>query len=425
MLAQEFGVNPPSIRRWASEFSIRKNSLMGVEVDDPTNTPFTRRCKNKLCIERFVPVNTQHQFHEPACAKSTELWTREEIVAEEASLAVGTNQSEMALRFAGQKNKLLRENATLRSLREVIHLAVLESGRNQGGRYDPVPVPDSTGTGSTRELIVLLSDWQLGKWEGGIGVEVMMVSRIPRIKEAVLSILRVQQESGHKVDTIRLVWGGDMIEGCYIYGGQNVSGLDRTGNTHRLIRQLQLCAKLQAEMAIDMAAAVPNVIVEGVPGNHGRPNGKSDFADPEDNFDVLTLDWAMDKAANQPNITWNHTDNWWTRFDVLGHPVVAIHGDQWRGALEKVETILPRWVTSGEFGVTPELFITCHRHNPAQKEVQGVHVIQNGTIDGGSEYYQKNTGIWSRPEQTIVVASEARVAESIWPIDFEEEVANE
>lgn len=379
----------------------------------------TRRCRNKDCIERFIPVNPQHWYHEPACAQSERLWSVEEILAEEGALTPGSNPLEIAKAAFGQKNSAVRENMRLRTLREYL---TFDSRMfyDEHPEYRLVkiqPPPKDRGKRGEREIIIQLSDWQIGKWESGFGVEATK-ARIEALKHHVASIVQRQRDAGYAINTIRPCFGGDMIEGCFIYRGQNVTGLDRTGNTHRLTRQVQEAARLQADFAAFCATLAPSVVVEVVGGNHGRPNGPNDYADPEDNFDVMAAWWAADIAANSKHIQWNIHEDWWGGFESMGHYVVMFHGDQWSGAFERIQQLLPQWVAANTFGRKPAIVLTHHRHERREHEIAGIQVIQNGTIDGGSKWFLKAYGKASRPAQNVIVMSEKYEAEAVWPVRF-------
>jgi len=383
--------------------------------------PTTRRCRNRDCIERFVPVNASHWYHEPACGQSERLWSVEEILAEEGALLPSGSHLEMAKAAFGQKNQALRENTRLRSLRDYLTFE-LRSFYDEHPEYRLPRINPPTATvtrqkGREVEVIIQCSDWQVGKWEQGFGVEATK-RRIEHLKESVASIVKRQQDAGYKVARIVVSFGGDMCEGCYIYGGQNVSGLDRTSNTHRLTVQIRVVAHLMAEFAAYCATLVQNVAVEVVGGNHGRPNGKNDYADPEDNFDVMAAWWASDLTRNTPRIKWNVHEDWWGGFETMGHYIVSFHGDQWRGPFDRLDNLLPNWITNGVFGGKPKIVLTHHRHNLDAKEIAGVKVYQNGTIDGGSKYYLKSYGKAATPAQRILVVSEKRAPESSWDVDF-------
>lgn len=219
-------------------------------------------------------------------------------------------------------------------------------------------------------------------------------------------------------NTHSFIADGVITHNCWIYAGQNVTGLDRTANSHRITKQIPLTARLISSVVRDIASYTPEVIVESVPGNHGRPNGKNDFADPEDNFDTMIAYWAADKVANQTNIKWNIHEDWWGKFNTFGHDVVMFHGDQWRGPVWALQNLLPQWITSNTFKSNPKLVLTGHRHDFATFKVNGITVCQNGTIDGGSNWYLKLYGKSSPPCQTILVTSEKRGLEAIYPVYF-------
>jgi hypothetical protein len=384
-------------------------------------TPTTRRCRSKLCIERFVPTNKTNWYHEPACSLVPDdmKWTVEDILNEEGSLLPGGNHLEMAKAAFGQKNTALRENSRLRSLREYLTFEIQSfHDEHPEYRYPQVPkVVTPKSTKKPREIIIQTSDWQIGKWEAGFGWK-ETEKRIDALKVAIAEIIQRQREAGFPVRTARISEGGDGLEGCYIYRGQNVTGLDKSSNTHRLTVQARTLAQKRAELAIWVASLVDEVEVETVGGNHGRPNGPNDYADPEDNFDVMAAWWAEDICRNNPRIKWHTSENWWHSYESMGHKIVSMHGDQWNGPLERLETLLPQWIASGVFGSKPEMVLTHHRHSRRELEIAGIPVIQNGTIDGGSGWYLRAFGKASRPAQNIIVVSERHLYESIFPVWF-------
>lgn len=383
-------------------------------------TATTRRCRNKDCIERFVPVNAQNWYHEQACRDAPNQWSVEEILREEGGVAPGASGVEMAKAAYAQKNTAVRRIAKLMSLRDYLGGSV-ETFYDENPQYlltaVPVPPTEETEKGE-REIIVQLSDWQVGKWEMGFGVEGTL-ERIRDIERAVAAMVRRVRDAGYAVNNIHIVFGGDMIEGCFIYRSQNVTGLDRTSNTHFLTKQIQTVAHEQARFVQYLSQLSANVIVHVVGGNHGRVNGPNDFADPDDNFDVMAARWSEDLTRNLTNVTWDISDTWWIGFESMGYFIVAMHGDQWTGGMEKLRGILPKWVTSGVFGRRPDMVLVHHRHTGAMDEMSKVLVFQNGTIDGGSEWYLKAYGESSTPQQNVLVMSPEYMPEALWPIRFE------
>jgi hypothetical protein len=391
-----------------------------VTDDTAPAAPSTRRCRNRHCIERFVPVNLQHWYHEPACSNSDDLWSEADILREEGNLEPGVSGAALAKVAFAQKNVVLRKNANLTTLRDYLTYEVRSFyDENPEFRYPEVPViAAADGPKGEREIIVQLSDWQVGKWENGIGVEATM-ERVRDAERAVLAIIERTRAAGHPVNRVHISFGGDMIEGCFIYKGQNVSGLDRTNNTHRLVTQIRIVAHRMAEFVSVVAGEVAEVQVQVVGGNHGRVNGPNEFADPEDNFDVMAAWWAQDLTLNRANVNWNISEDWWHGFYSLGQYVVSFHGDQWRGKLDQLEKLLPAWVVDGTFAEKPKLVLTHHRHEGSERNISGIRVVQNGTIDGGSNWYKLKYGGSSTPQQNVIVMSPEYTPEALWPINFE------
>jgi hypothetical protein len=386
----------------------------------PAELPFTRRCRNRDCIERFVPVNDGHWYHEPACRQSPRLWSTDDILREEGGLTPDTSPEELAKRAFGQKNTAVRGLAQARSLRQYLAFITREWYAQHPDQLLPaVPVPDHVPDSSPRAIILDLSDWQIGKLENGIGIDVMAQERVPRILQATRGFMRRLRDGGHTINALHVQLGGDMLEGCFIYRGQNVTGLDHTSNTHRLTVQIPTAATLIAELVLHLAADVPAITVHSIPGNHGRANGPNQYADLQDNFDTLIAEQAEIQTQNQPNIVWDIENDWWQGWQVMGHDVVAFHGDRWRGRFENLDTLLPGWVTGDVFGARPDLVLTHHRHTHAWREINGIDVVQNGTIDGGSEWYLQAYGKMSDPSQAIIVVSEDRAVETVSRIDFD------
>ena len=440
-IARLYDISPNTVRGWASKAGVARFSIMpedgssgitpprqamsGADTADDNlgaPAPSTRRCRNKDCIERFVPVNDQHWYCSPPCRSSTNLWEVADILREEAAVSPDTSPMEMAKRFAGQKNRAVRRVTQLTSMREFMRFEIGELARSapESLLKPKPPAPPAKKGGSPREIILICSDWQIGKLQNGIGVDAMQNQRLPKILDATTAVIKHFNNSGHPVTKLHIVFAGDIIEGCYIYGGQNVTGLDKASQTHMLIGQISKAATMQADLAMNLAAHVPEVVAHSVPGNHGRPNGKNDFADPEDNFDTLCAMWAKDKSSLQKNLTWDISQEWFNWFVSEGHIVASIHGDQWRGPVEQLQRLLPQWVLADVFriGQAPQVFITGHRHDFTMFRVNGITVVQNGTIDGGSDWYLKSYGKASPPTQVILVMSEKHGVEATYPICF-------
>ena len=363
-----------------------------------------RLCKNSTCNERFLPKSINHYYHDEACRKATKVTRQDvEILADE--LGVDTLDHTLLLSQAfSQKNEALREVEKLKSLRQYLKYEIQNIPTKKIKRNLP------TVHAGSKVLLLQVGDWQVGKLENGIGV-VETANRIAKLAASSRSIAKV-----HDVDYIVVQFLGDMIEGCYIYRGQNVTGLDRQGNTHRITVQIKTTAQEQAWF-VEQLSDPWDVLAMSVPGNHGRPNGINDYADQEDNFDTLAAWWAEDITKHNDKAFWDIQENWKHEYNILGKNILAMHGDQWTGPLDKINTLLPQWIATG-YIKQPDIVLLGHRHQFEVRTIGSITVVQNGTIDGGSTWYTKAYGRASKPQQTSLIISQSHGLEAIYPIYF-------
>jgi len=381
----------------------------------------TRRCRNKQCINRFIPSSINHFFCSTVCGRSSDIWSPDEILAEEASLTPEANHLELARRAFGQKAAALRKVSHLSSHRDFLSYEMERLIKENPQVTIPVPTRyEGSPSGEPREVTVVCSDWQIGKLENGIGVKEVSDVRIPRLLDATHSIIAHYRRSGYSIERVNVSFVGDMVEGCKIYGGQSSYGLDTSVSAHRIIEQIYITAGLMAQVIADIAGDVEHVNVFSVPGNHGRTNGLHDFSDPRDNFDTLAARWARDKlVANAGTVEFNIGDEWFLDTVVASNTFVLSHGDAWNGSLSpSIDKLLPQWIVSDVFPRDTKALILGHRHSFASMEVNGVHVIQNGSLDGGSNWFTKRTGKSSKPCQVIFVSSAERPIEAVFPVYF-------
>lgn len=391
--------------------------------------PRTRRCRNKECINRFVPVSVNNWFCSDCRGRNhTEmsLFSLEEILGEEASLEPNTHPLTMARVMAGQKNATVRRLDGIANLHDYVAIVVSDYLESQPYLLlDRVELIDNTGPGSRgeMELILSLGDWQLGKIDQGLGMKELVERRVPRIIDATAQIAREWRDAGYRIRRINLDCLGDMVEGCgNIYKGQSLN-LDRTGRTQMIIEQTMLTGHLTACVAVELAKHFEEVAVHIIAGNHGRTDTRTHFTDPRDNFDILAGQMAKAYAQNEPRVKWDiFTDDFFgvyrTRF---GQTVYLEHGDAFRGSSgEAFGSILPQRVASGLIPEFPDLAYLGHRHDFLVFRIgTRTTCIQNGTIDGGSHWYLKATGKASRPSQTLTCVTEKYVPRDIQPIEFE------
>ena len=153
-------------------------------------------------------------------------------------------------------------------------------------RWKP-PKAASVRTGGT--LVVALSDWQMGKAEGG-GAE----AGVERILESCHAVVR--HARAVRPDGIVVVGLGDLVEGCDgHYSSQTFTvELDRR-------QQIRVVRRLLRDVIVDLSRVGAPMVVSAVAGNHGehRRAGKA-FTGPGDNDDVAVMEQVAEVLQANP-----------------------------------------------------------------------------------------------------------------------------
>ncbi len=239
-------------------------------------------------------------------------------------------------------------------------------------------------------LVLGLSDWQIGKAQGGTPATVDAIRTcLDQVTDYVADV---------KPQHLHLAGLGDTIEGCgqgwYSQAGQD---LDRRG-------QMLVARELGWEF-IQRFAHVPEVTFSSVPSNHGENRGTkgAPMTDPaRDNADLELLDQLAMVAAQNPD-TYGHvrfvrppdSDPYVTCVDVAGARVGTAHGHQISGhAIAGTE----KWWREQMGGENPvqhcNILMTGHRHHFATSEGVGPRrlIVQSPAMDGGSEHFTARRG---------------------------------
>ena len=251
------------------------------------------------------------------------------------------------------------------------------------------PVKPTFVAGSQRAAIVNLSDWQIGKGEGGgtpAFVERMMVT-IDRLQDH----LKMLRKLG--IEAVYLVGLGDLVEQCDGHYDMQAFSVDLDRREQmRLARRIILGF---VDMVIGLGL---RAVIGAVPGNHGenRRNGKA-FTTWTDNDDLAVFDGIAEiishnaeryALASIPQAV--NPDDLTLTLDVAGVPVGWAHGHQCKsGGPEK-------WWSGQVMGHQPigqaQILNTGHFHHLTISEKTGRTWMQMPANDGGSYWWTAQTG---------------------------------
>lgn len=252
----------------------------------------------------------------------------------------------------------------------------------------PVANPDRPA------LVVPLSDWQVGKAEGG--GTVALLDRLYRYLEHILA--RVAADKPSEVVFICL---GDLVEGCFGHYPMQQWSVELDAR-----EQARFVRRVIVEYVTRTARLVP-VRVLAVPGNHGenRVDGKA-VTTWTDNTDLAVVEQSAEVLADRPNlqpIRWSLAEGL-ELVDIIGGVAVgAFHGHAARAADPKrFWDFIGRSAVSGRPIGRAQLFFTGHYHHTVIDESTTGTWFQAPAADGGSAWYSYRSGNASRPGLMLV-----------------------
>ena len=260
-------------------------------------------------------------------------------------------------------------------------------------------------------FVVLLSDWQLGKGEGG--GTVATYKRITTALDKAVEQYQTLRKFGRVGESVYLIGLGDLVEGCSGWYPMQTFQADLSDREQdRVARRLIL---MFIDAFVDLGC---KVLVSGVPGNHGenRANGKAytNFLDNRDYAAFETVEEICGANYDRYNSVYFclediNNDDLTLTLDIDGVITSFAHGHQFRSGANSQAKMENWWKgqVMGKTGVAhSQLLFAGHLHHFVASESTGRQVFQVPAMDGGSQWYQATAGANAQAGlMTIVVGS--------------------
>lgn len=252
-------------------------------------------------------------------------------------------------------------------------------------------------------FVVCLSDWQIGKGEGGGTPET--VERILRMIDAVEARIRELRDGGRPLGALYVLTLGDLVEGCDGHYPMQTHTADRDRRS-----QVKIVRRLIRDAVRRWAPLFDRTVVAGVAGNHGenRREGKA-FTTFADNDDVAVLEQVADVFAEHQSEVLRRVsfvvpeDRLALTLDVAGVPVGIVHGHQFTrgGTMPQAKAV--EWWRGQTFGLRSGLqdariLVSAHFHHfsaiehASEDDGPGRWHFQTPAMDGGSQWWADVTG---------------------------------
>jgi predicted phosphodiesterase len=214
--------------------------------------------------------------------------------------------------------------------------------------------------------------------------------------------MKVYKAAGYEVGELYVVGMGDLVEKCSNNYPDQEFTTDMTEREQKRVARHLL--KWIVKRASKLAA---RVVVCTVGGNHGenRNAGKA-FTDTSDNDDVALFESVAEALAENTeafgHVTFNIPhDELMVVMEIAGTNICFTHGHLAKGGAtpEKKQT---NWWKNQQFGNLTagdaDVLVTAHYHHfQAVELADGKMWLQCPSQDGGSKWFQDQTGANSRP----------------------------
>lgn len=276
--------------------------------------------------------------------------------------------------------------------------------------FAPGPVVPPAGDGPRAAFVLALSDYQLGKGEGG-GSKLIAARILESYNSAVIRLANLRS-LGYQIDTVALLGLGDLVEGCSGFYAMQEFQTDLDSREQRKIAWRLVLRAIQM-----FSPLAQQVRVTGISGNHSenRNGAGKAYTTFEDSDDLLLLDALSDIVGNcaglsnvsieLPEDALAHT------IELEGTPVGMVHGHQFKGG--KGGERSKDWWSGQMFGVQPikdaKILLNGHFHSLqiGDYSESGRTTIQAPAMDNGSRWFTSGSGLSSAPGMlTMLVGQE-------------------
>jgi hypothetical protein len=315
---------------------------------------------------------------------------------------------------AGQLERLRYYRATIRQKAAGVARLDVDELVSVIRKRPPIRPPKVDTAG--RSLVVCLSDWQLGKGEGGGSV--VTSARIGAAIDSIPRRVRGLKKLGRPVEAIYLLGLGDLVEQCSGHYPMQAFTVDLNRR-----QQMKLARELITRAVDICAPLVPRVVVASVPGNHGenRDSGGKAFTDWTDNDDLAVFEQVAEACSANPD-RYGHvsfvlageegTDPLCLVLDVGGVPIGMTHSHQARSGGHPAVKV-QEWWKGQALGRQPiagaQILNTGHYHHLLVVTSSGRTHFQAPAMDGGSYWWTAQTGQHSPAGMLTYVADASDV----------------
>ena len=336
------------------------------------------------------PVQTgQFSFDEPENfyddSNELDIFELDSIIKEKQKLKDERNQI----------NSIFRRISREETLKEMVKDAV----SLMDDKFKLTPQQVITTTTNTKAAILQLSDLHYGIEINNYWNQYNPQICCDRLSKLVDEVL-VKCDKEH-VNTLYLVNLGDLISG-------RIHTPLRINSRMDVVTQTQHITELLAQF-ISILANHLNIEYYDCLDNHSRVEPIKENSLDLESLSRFTGWYLKERLKDFKNVV-IHCDNNFApdiiNFDVLGHRIIAVHGDK-----DKPQSVIQNLslMTQQHY----DLVLTSHRHHFSADEINQTLLLSNGSLMGTDDYAEK-LRLNAKASQNLIIVSEENVMETLY-----------
>lgn len=244
---------------------------------------------------------------------------------------------------------------------------------------------------SDNDLVIMLSDLHIGQTFASAWGRYDLEVAKDRMQQYLHKIIEIKDR--HNSENCFVTLQGDMIS-------NSIHKSIAITNRENVIEQVIEASEMVTSFLAELSRYFNNVTVASVVGNHSRIDKKED-ALKDERLDTIIEWYAKSKLEDFENIEFvDAFDNTFTSFVVRDKVYFVVHGDydqMNQSGLAKLSMMA---------GFFPYCVLFGHKHFPATTEINGIKLVQSGSLPGSGDDHTIELRLSGKPSQTVLVCTE-------------------
>lgn len=307
--------------------------------------------------------------------------------------ALNTETPELAS-LRASNIKLQRQLVQEKAKKEAYIGALYQAAKDAAviiGHPPKVPVAKTrTAKGKTEHVALLhTTDWQGGKKTKDFDLDVLgrRLNQMVDITEA------LTERHGNPVNRIRVLFGGDDIEGVNIFPSQPFE-------IHAGLYEQVFAVVRYKRMIVDrLLAKFDYVDVTRKWGNHGRIGKFGELPDI-DNLDLIADAFAREFYIDNPRVDWNNSMDYVQAFQIGNYKAALLHGNEFHKTFsaQRITSKVTSWQTIYDFG---DIYMGHFHRRDTYGLPNGTQVYLTGSPESSNAYAADQLAAVSNPTQRL------------------------